>query len=327
VIARNHHYLPQCYPKGFVRHRGKAKLFVVDMKTRKTFTTSTRNIAAEKDFHSVKEKGQISDLMERAFSKFESDLSIALNNTINKGTVSDAATKNLLLNFVTMIAVKNPRNRATFGQARTDLARRIMELVSSSDEIWNSEMARARKAGAFQNERNISREEMVEFLERGEYTVQVSTQSHLTTELGILDKILPIIAARHWTLLRAPKDSLGFVASDHPVCLFWSEPYPPPPPMFPPGYGMRKTDILFPISSGLAWLGRFQSGEEVIEVSEEYVRHFNASVISMAVRQVYGQDGDCGYQAAPWARQRRLRELLTDNHLGAIGHRAPRGHS
>jgi hypothetical protein len=53
MTARQHHYVPQCYLKGFVKDRKKPKLFVVDCKERRSFSTSPDNVAAERDFHRI----------------------------------------------------------------------------------------------------------------------------------------------------------------------------------------------------------------------------------------------------------------------------------
>ena len=53
MTARQHHYVPPCYLRGFVYDRDKPKLFVVDLKERRTFTTNPKNVAVERDFHAV----------------------------------------------------------------------------------------------------------------------------------------------------------------------------------------------------------------------------------------------------------------------------------
>jgi len=52
-ISRRHHFLAQCYLKGFAPDRADAQLFVVDAKEKKSFTTSPLNVANERDFHPI----------------------------------------------------------------------------------------------------------------------------------------------------------------------------------------------------------------------------------------------------------------------------------
>jgi uncharacterized protein DUF4238 len=74
MTARQHHYVPQCYLKGFVRDRDQPKLFVVDLKERRTFTTNPKNVAVERDFHAVDVEGMPPDAFENDMSKFETAL-------------------------------------------------------------------------------------------------------------------------------------------------------------------------------------------------------------------------------------------------------------
>lgn len=82
MTARNHHFVPQCYLKGFARHRNKPKVRVIDLRQRKTFETNPKNIAAERDFNRVEIAGHPPDAIEAAFSRFESQLAPALDRII-----------------------------------------------------------------------------------------------------------------------------------------------------------------------------------------------------------------------------------------------------
>ena len=57
--ARNHHFVPQFYLKGFARPRSKdGRLTVFDLKTRKSFATRPRNVAARRDYNRIEIEGQ-----------------------------------------------------------------------------------------------------------------------------------------------------------------------------------------------------------------------------------------------------------------------------
>lgn len=87
MVARRHHYLPQCYLRGFVRHRDKPKLFVVDRDLRKAFFANPINVAQERDFHAVQAEGLPSDAIEKALAGFESDLAPALARVAQTGSM------------------------------------------------------------------------------------------------------------------------------------------------------------------------------------------------------------------------------------------------
>lgn len=76
MSARNHHYLSQCYLKGFTRGRSKkSKLSVIDLKTNKHFETTTRNVGAIRDFNRIEIPNIDPNQLETNLSKFESKVS------------------------------------------------------------------------------------------------------------------------------------------------------------------------------------------------------------------------------------------------------------
>lgn len=317
MTARNHHFVPQCYLKGFVRHREKPKLFVVDLRKRAAFHAHPRNVAAERDFHAIDVDGHPPDALEGALAQFEGPLADALGRIIANKEIRAEEDRVYLLNLVAILAVKNPRHRQTFMSFQERLYDMIGDMVTSNDWIWNSQIRQAKEAGFIKKECTVTREQVREFLDRGEYTLEVGAGYHVVLELDVFDKVLlPCFADRHWMLLRAPKGSPGFITSDHPVCLFWSDPEARSG-RFPPGYGLKGTEVLFPISSGLAWIGTFEHPACVIDMTEEQVHTFNAAVLGVCDRQVYGRDGDCAYQTHPGDKPRRLRELLNDGRITA----------
>jgi hypothetical protein len=316
MTARNHHFVPQCYLKGFVRHRDKPKLFVVDLRKRTAFQTHPRNVAAERDFHAIDLEGQSPDALEGALAQFEGPLADALGRIIAHREIRAEEDRVYLLNLVAMLAVKNPRHRQTFMAFQERVYDMIGNVITANDEIWNSQIRWAKEAGFIEKESTVTREQAREFLDRGEYTLEMGAGYHVGLELDVFDKVLPCFADRHWMLLRAPEGSPGFITSDHPVCLFWSDPEARRGP-FPPGHGMKGTEVLFPISPGLAWIGTFEHPARIIDTTEEQVRTFNAAVLDVCDRQVYGRDGDCAYQTHPGEKARRLRELLNDRRFTA----------
>jgi len=78
MTARLHHHVSQCYLKGFVVDRNKPKLFVVDIKELRSFTTNPVNVAVERDFHRIDVDGHPPDALENNLSRFESELDQAL---------------------------------------------------------------------------------------------------------------------------------------------------------------------------------------------------------------------------------------------------------
>ncbi|HXL71092.1 MAG TPA: DUF4238 domain-containing protein, partial [Rhizomicrobium sp.] len=53
MTARHHHYVPQCYLRGFAVERKKRKyqLLVYDRIARRSYPSATENVAQERDFN------------------------------------------------------------------------------------------------------------------------------------------------------------------------------------------------------------------------------------------------------------------------------------
>ena len=78
MVARRHHFLPQCYLKGFSRSRkqGKAHQVVVFDRDGKSFTSSIINIAVKHDFNRVEIDGHAPDVFEQVMA----DVSLLLHS-------------------------------------------------------------------------------------------------------------------------------------------------------------------------------------------------------------------------------------------------------
>src|ERR1700730_16170398 len=72
AIARKHHYVPQMYLTGFANDNDQC--FVVDASTRKSFTSTTANIAAERDYNKIEAQGVPADALEKELGKLEGGL-------------------------------------------------------------------------------------------------------------------------------------------------------------------------------------------------------------------------------------------------------------
>jgi Protein of unknown function (DUF4238) len=104
MVARQHHYVSQCYLNGFAADRSKPKLFVVDAKEMRSFETNPKNIAAERDFHAIDIDGVARDAFENDFSKFESELDQSLRRIIAARSISNDQDRAVLFNFIAMLS-------------------------------------------------------------------------------------------------------------------------------------------------------------------------------------------------------------------------------
>jgi Protein of unknown function (DUF4238) len=294
TAARKHHYIPQCYLKGFARHRNNPKLFVVDGRTKKAFSTIPANVAAVRDFHTIDVEGLPPDALENNLSKFEGDLSPALERIIAARSIQDETDRAYLFNLVGLIAVKNPRRRENFRGFQERVLKMVMDLATATPERWESQVRQAKAAGFLDENTPVNYEQMRDFVVRDQFTINMPPGSHVGLELNSVDTVLPLIFGRKWALLRAPPKTTGFVTSDHPVCLMQADPQQRGNGL-PFGYGTPRTQIVFPISNELAMLGAFEIAEDEMDADELFIAQVNGSIILHADRQIYARDGEFPY--------------------------------
>jgi hypothetical protein len=313
MISRRHHFLPQCYLKGFSRprKRGKTHHVVVFDRDGKTFTSNVLNIAVKHDFNRIEIEGSAPDEFEKAMAKFEGELAPALNRILQAGNLKNADDRAILLNFIGFIAIRNPRHRETFRDFNEQVMNRMMDLSTATKERWENQMKRAREAGYLKDTKNISYEEMRDFVEKKEYRIELDTGFHTSTEMHGFDAILPTLFNRKWVSFTPPEGSSGFIASDHPVCLMFSDPKMRGK-FYGPGHGLSGTEIIFPVGKRLAVVGAFELQDAEYQLTEEGVAGINGALVAYADRHVYAHDIDFRYSRQETEMGRRGAALIND---------------
>lgn len=283
---RRHHFLSQCYLKGFTADGTvDGKLYVVNVSDGSTFETKPINVGVERDFNAV--EGMPPGELERGLSKFEGVASAALNRIIATRSLANGDDWWTVLNLIALFAVHNPRWRNQMTEFSTDLMRKMMSLALATPERWASQVTRMKAAGALNNEEpEISYEEMRAFHEKGEYDIRLARGWLIGMELKSLQPVLETMADRKWTLCLAPADSGGFITCDHPVCLIHED---GTLPTFsrPLGHALQGSALLIPISRGLLGIGTFGGRGGVVTPSDWQMAYLNGIVAVHVHRQIY----------------------------------------
>lgn len=309
--ARNHHWVPQCYLKGFARSPSKnAQLFVADAKTGRSFLASPRNVASARDFNRVDAVGVTPGHVEARYADFEGLAAPALRRLRESYQIGAPEDHNLILNLIALLSVRTPRMRENVQDFHDRVARQIMRQTVATQGRYDATMGRAARDGHLVADNVIGYEAMRDFVESDQYTVEVSTTRHVDNELNLVNTVLPLLAARTWMLIKALPGTGGFVTSDHPVGLQWSERRERG--MFAsPGFGLRGTEVIFPVSHDLLMVGEFDGKGGILEVDQRRVAYANGFIIWHSDRQVYAKD-DRFFYVGPTGDIRRGRELAGD---------------
>lgn len=287
MTARQHHFLSQCYLKGFTSGDSKnSKLSVLDLSNKKQFETIPRNVGGLRDFNRIDATGIDQNILEKSLSNFESEAATALRK-IKEGASFQGELKELVLYLVALLATRSPERREHRRKFHAQVAEKMMDISLASKERWESQMQQMKEHGREING-DVSYEEVKRFHESKEYSITVAREFHIRIEFEAIKTIYPLLYARKWLLVETTDDSGPFITSDNPVNLVWKEPDNIPPfYRNSPGYGMRDTQVFIPLSKSLGLIGEFDGHEGLVKGTLELVAALNSKTILFAHKQLY----------------------------------------
>jgi hypothetical protein len=282
-IARRHHYLPQAYLAAFTASGRKDGQFcVLDVRNGHSFRTSPINVANEKDFNRIDVDGQTFDALEVALAPFEAQAVDAIRRVIETQAFPTDDDWNWILNLLGLIAVRNPAMRESFNTARSQVLNRVADLLVSDKHIWDHHVARARHAGQ-EIQETVTYEQVKQFVEARKYEIDFLPEGNLRVEFSAFDELLPILGERTWSVLVAPDDGPEFICCDHPVTLVSKRGAPGPL-----GYGLRDTEVFFPLGRRVGFYGVFEAPLKTVVVCQPgHVATMNKRLVEGAERHVY----------------------------------------
>ncbi len=278
---RGHHYVPQFYLSQFSRRlKKKRKLTVFPKGGGKPFETTPLNICKQRDFNRIEIDGEDQYELETRLSRFESLAANAFNRFV-KHPDTDTDDFRTVINVVGLVAVRNPRFRATMADFMGDVMKASARLMVRSENNW-AEINRKMEQTGY-GPTNISYQEMRDFVIGGAYDVRFKREYFIAQELKALVPVIELLGKRQWTVVTADAHSGEFVTSDHPTCLAWQN---PGGGMYGPGFGVPGTDVLFPVSTKVAIIGRFEPINKHIVASQELIAGINGMTIAYADQYV-----------------------------------------
>lgn len=282
-IARRHHFLSQTYLAAFTDTGLKDGQFnVLDVRTGKVFPTSPLNVGVERDFNRVDVEGHPPDAIEAALAPLEDEAVTAIRRVIDTQAFPNDKDWNMILNFLGLLAVRNPKLRGSFNHSREQVLRNISGLLVSDRKIWDHHVEKARETGEAIGD-GVSFEDAKQFIESGNYRIEFHQQENLRVEFHAFDKLLPLLGQRIWSVLIAPPDGPEFICSDHPVTLTWKGRR-----AGPVGFGLKGTEVFFPLGRRIGFYGVFESPlKPVVKCRPGNVAALNRRVLANAERHAY----------------------------------------
>lgn len=300
-ISRHHHYLSQCYLKGFTQGNSKnSKLTVLDLKNKKKFETIPRNVGGMRDFNRVDIDGVDPEIIEKIQSDFEGNAATALRKLEETSDFS-GETKDVILELIGMLAIKSPERREHFAQPQIQIANHTMAMIFESKERWESHVAQIKQNTGEDISDGTTFEKMKDLFERGAFQVSVSREHQIYMELSGIRIITELLHQRNWILLKTGGGAGEFITTDNPVSLTWHK--PSTAPFASPGFGLPDTMVYFPVSKNIALVGEYNREDRVQEANNYLVAIFNSKIIANSYQRVLASKSNFNYIAKGGAMQ------------------------
>ena len=288
-IARNHHYVPQFYLKGFLDPNLQGEpLHVVDKINRRHFVSTPRRVAWKRDFNRVNIPGQPIDEVEKLFAEIDGEVNRVLKEVVENATLPESADMEILIYFIALLYRRNPQIRNHIGNCETTVIKQMARALLSSPERYESYRQQEKAAGKELPEY----ETMKQFVESEDYDIGYGHGHHLKYELKTIDNaVFPLLSRRKWSLFIAEKGASDFVCSDHPVALI-SIGDPPKDPDHPYNFGgtglaQRNTELTLPLNRRMALFAIRDGSSYTGTVDETTIACINGRTIRLATRQIY----------------------------------------
>ena len=279
--ARNHHYVPQCYLKGFAKLRSKtAKLKAYDIGRGKIFSSIPRTIAAKRDYNRVEIDGVDPNFIESAWGSVESKFDQALARVIHSRSIIDDNDWHWILALLSRIITSNPDFRQVRGKFIEDIAGKVLNLALASEERWNAAIGEA------SIEAPVPYEKMKSAVSEKRIFPKASKEKLVQDEAELWPKILDILLQRNWTLVKAHPGEGHFATSDRPFSLRFND-AKVGNGFHRPGLGLKNTTLIFPISKSLAAVGQFEDVIPEDTAMREQIAVLNYDILMSAGEQVY----------------------------------------
>lgn len=251
---------------------------VHDFQERKTYETNTRNVCAQRDFMRFEAEGRKPDWLEDEFGKLESEAVTAIRE-VTLSRVFDGENKNCILNLMALLAVRSPEQRENMREFQARVAQQMMHLILESKERWEFQ------SNEMEDETGkpslVTYEEARDFHIRGEYKIEVARERHIQTEIDLYKTVLQLLGQRKWTLYLVPGDYGEFITTSRPVVLAYIDPEKVPLYLrHSPGFGLKNTEVYFPLTKHALLIGRWDDDEKTINpVNQPFVGVMNNQMI------------------------------------------------
>lgn len=209
TVAKRHHTVPQFYLRGFA---DGDRIATVRLPGEARFVQSVRRAASETNFYSVHGHEDGPDVFEKLLATLEGEAAHVFE-LIRGGTWPlDTESRTTLAHFVALQAVRGPEQRRNMEHVAAQLTR--LEIGYGGRDSVQDWMLRNRGVSITEEQAQVVWEQATR---PNGPPIHFAPIAHIRQMAELVDKLLPYLVGRPWTLVRFDRRSL--ITSDSPVGL------------------------------------------------------------------------------------------------------------
>ena len=293
-MARNHHYVPKCYLKGFIDPTpnprfpddDEPRVWQAELKSQRIRLRPTHKVGSSPGFYALgSDSEDINEAAERAHGKLESAVAPTLQR-LNKGDFNMEAEEweNLLV-FASTLAMRGPSTRNILDRTRQNGHRILLSMLADiPTDQFIRELETTYPNESFTPERAREIQEWAKA--HPDYKFKIPPHKWIKTSMKTaLEGIFPLFYQMNWTYLHAPTAHF-FICSDNPV----SQVDPTVPRNSRRGHGLvaRDIEVCLPLGRSLALLGHWEPAPGHLYLTSELVEQINLRSVEQARVEILG---------------------------------------
>lgn len=293
-MARNHHFVPKCYLRGFIDPSpnprfpadDQPRIWQAELKSQRIRLRPTHKVGCSPGFYALgSDVEDINEAAERAHGKLESAVAPTLNRLNNDDFKIEAEDWENLLVFGATLAMRGPSTRVTLNRMRKRGGELIVNLLANLPlESFMHQLKQSHPDRVF----TIDEARGIQEWARNPSNFNITPPSAKAVETSLktaMDTVFPLFYKMNWTYLHAPT-SRPFICSDYPVS--WVDPTVPRNSKIGHGLEAQHIEVSFPIGRSLALMGHWDDAPKHLPLTSELVDQLNLRSVERARIEILG---------------------------------------
>lgn len=284
MTKRRHHYVPQFYLRNFADPKTDGKVWIYAWTGEKLNAASPRDLAVEKDYHTVTTHEGIKDrhTIEETLGVLENKAAPVIQKIL-RGDILTLEEHQFFVVFVAQVLLRVPARRDEAGRMMAGVLKQIAMRFASDKESYHRDYCR------FQEETGdistVDPEEVRQFMLSGDCVVEANPTAALGLSLSAIDTVVTCLLKMKWVVLEA-RGRFKFITCDNPV--FFCDPTIRHQTWQGVGLMNPGVEVSFPLSPKVAAFASYHEGpRDRITVTPEIVRRFNQQTVRSAHRYIF----------------------------------------